>query len=483
MTNPKKTVAKKKTGNPTLRKTAKVEKRISKEHKKRNPVQVGARNPFAVAEAVNKAPINWELYDYSWMVETLRQTLTPKKPRNKRPRLQTMLSEALSFEKLFDPTYNSRVYTRQNTSGSSPHVGDTGNAYELMSTSGCEAQSNGKKSLATNNYARITESAPVFGVPRVDAPIQGCPADCWLIAALSSVAWVDPDIIQRLLWDLLQLKDFDPNSGDPLIVVDTNPSDDIDWKPDITGFTIPAFARSKYDETWPAIYENYVSLLKATPRGSIPRMDYGDPQWACFSIDERTFGPTEFKEFFTSYPSKTIQEIGDLVWNELTDTNSPFSVWADASFLKTNYPTVTWTYYASYGNLGGAPTPGVVYDLFISANHGYSVLGTKGTNTPDDPGYIILRNPWAGTFDTNCLEYYLPVPKAAARTYKIAEPLEISLYGDYTNYWQGNRQYYVSTPYNPKIARELQPDKVLDGIFGIEVHDFVKYFAGYAWVT
>jgi hypothetical protein len=249
-------------------------------------------------------------------------------------------------------------------------------------------------------------------------PIQGALGDCYLIAALSAVAWARPHVIahrnrrtgtdQQAFVDMVE---FRPE-GAPVPVEVT------ERVPVTSGVHRFKFAKSsETGEIWPAVYEKAYAKWKTGAthdQPEYPRIAGGDPARACADL------------------------IGGVCHYQWTRSLSADDLWGEvrkhARGNRTFDPMVAWTYSSS----GAAPDKDVDYaKLGLVANHAYTVLGWELQNNVK---YIVLRNPW-GT--------HIPTQDVLAGT------------------WQAWDMSYQ----RPTLLNN-------GGIFALKAATFKKYFAG-----
>lgn len=201
----------------------------------------------------------------------------------------------------------------------------------------------------------------MVGSYHVNDPVQGRAANCALIAALSSLAWVQLGLI--------------PSATDPTTIPfysEPNPQNPqpqnitVDWNLCYEGSTLVYAHSSSPNEIWPAIYEKAYGSWRL---GSIfiSCSNYEDVDWGgnpCTALTHLTnkAGTTKYNAGKTATTIK----------NDIR-----LKCYANG---KTKYPMVAWTY----------TSPPDVYDD-IDPAHSYSLLGLSPTSTGSD---IVLRNPF-----------------------------------------------------------------------------------------
>ena len=425
------------------------------------PKYVGARNPYALAEAISKEPIDWAHVDRESVLEKTIGSLNLKNGADSVP---------LTYASFFDPAFNSAIYPKNDPpkmlsekskikpSLKHNNVGNKGADVGAAYNTPCDEN-------LPDIWGKLNPNTLfAHNPPRADGPCQGCPPDCWLIAALSSLAWTE-----RLPLGAL-------NSGEIPIQRDNGDFDlfSIDDATIPIKSNKPVFARSKFTESWPAIYEYFMtkfkkpdSYYKNTNYPDIPHIGSGDPQYASAHLTDNMSWDESTRK--TCDPAQSLLSASD-TWTDLTDNCSTA---LDIGFAKILLPTAAWTFCTSATNLphgdctihNSAPNA-EFKDEILAASHAYSVLGTMVSDA--DEKYVILRNPWGGIPNANN-EYFLYSRVEDPMPYTLADPLNIRLY------LTDNFQHHL-------LAENGGYRPVRDGIFGLLLEDFVRYFAGYGWI-
>lgn len=259
-------------------------------------------------------------------------------------------------------------------------------------------------------------------VGQIDDPIQGSLANCYFIAAMSSVAWARPYAIANVI---------KPSSGTD----EESPVHRVTFYRDGTGSgehvevgeRVPVQAGSKAwryarsldaGETWPAILEKAYGKWKTANTTDFPDygpMAYGDAVMACAQIVRGN----------RHYWDHTVLTVDQLV----------AKVRGNSMSKRTFNPMVCWTY--------GESPAGTDYSAArVVGNHAYSILGWEWRN---NEYYIVVRNPW-GTHEAT---------------------LDV-LSGSWTSTGNG---YSAALPLNS------------NGVFAMKASTFKKYFAGLGWVV
>jgi hypothetical protein len=250
-------------------------------------------------------------------------------------------------------------------------------------------------------------------------PVQGAVANCYYIAALSSVAWATPYQIKHLTRATGQGQDqftnlirfYNPDSNGQvdkeIEVTDTVPVNSA------TGNFI--YCRSSESgEIWPAVYEKAFAKLETgttTDHPDITATGWGDCVYATAQLNGAS-------RYYYGNDGLTGDELWDLVRS-------------NSMSKRTFNPMTCWTY-------GSAPEGLSYSDANIVGSHCYSVLGW---DYYCGKKYIVLRNPWGST------EATVGTRSGVVTMYDISwwRPIELA---------------------NP------------DGTFAIEANSFKQYFAG-----
>lgn len=208
-------------------------------------------------------------------------------------------------------------------------------------------------------------------------PIQGAVANCYLIAAMASVAWARPYMVTHMtratgtgqpqFTNMIRFRDID--SGNAVREVEVT-----DAIPLATSSGNPIYCRSsEAGEIWPGVYEKAFAKWKTGATGDRPDITataWGDCVRAAAEL-------TGFKRHYFA----TTDHSGLALWNKVRENSIGG---------RTFNPMVAATY-----SSGQASEKKIVYgDANLVASHCYSVLGWDYRN---GKRYIILRNPWGST--------------------------------------------------------------------------------------
>ena len=358
------------------------------------PEHIGVSNPYALAELILKKKVNWKRVDSKKILE---KTL------------------GMDYEKLFDPKFDSPLYAGLKVDPLTKIV----RRVDVVPA---------PKAVIDVGTSTIWADPGDFfeEAAELTDPVQGAVANCYFIAALSSVAWARTYVIaqrsratgpaQQSFVDMFEFY----KSGKPIQVEAT----------ELLPLSSPGntfiYARSSEPgEIWPAVYEKAFAKWitnDASDRPDILKTAYGDPVGALVALTGLT--PTYY-----SNPALT----EDNIWQKVRENSVS---------MKTFNPMVAWTY-------GTSPSPDVNYsNAHLVANHAYSILGWQFTNNQK---YIVLRNPWGN--------------------YEAILNVDNSVWTAWDAPYYGGPGYFKSIP----MAAN-------DGIFALRVDTFKKYFAGFGLV-
>ncbi|KAI2640295.1 hypothetical protein GGS21DRAFT_410568 [Xylaria nigripes] len=244
-------------------------------------------------------------------------------------------------------------------------------------------------------------------VHKFDDPVQGATGNSWFVAALFSVSWAEPAIINRntrlqmqMPYDIhsdehyrFSVKFYDKggrhNNKTQTVQVDyhvpvNNASEDFIYCRSSNGIALwpalyeKAFAKwanngnNNYNANTSNIYINWCGLQQI----DITKIHNGDPVKAMAQINGR-----EPLYYFTRK-------------HDARDLIALVRVYCINH--RTIYPMVAWTY-ASDGD--------AYHGCNLVANHAYSVLGWSSFGQSDKQ-YIIIRNPWGVTEPHGLTSYF-----------------------------------------------------------------------------
>jgi len=256
-------------------------------------------------------------------------------------------------------------------------------------------------------------------------PVQGAVANCYFIAAMSSVAWSRPYVIKQLTRATGQaqqqfvdmIRFYDPangNAGHDIEVTELTP---------VASNGSPIYCRSsETGEIWPAVYEKAFAKYVTNDPGDFP--DITKTAWGdCVYASAQLTGLS--RHYFD-----TASHTADQLWN---------LVRANSLSRRTFNPMTAWT----YGSGDASPDHVTYSDANLVAAHCYSILGWAYENGQE---YVVLRNPWGST-------------EASINTY-------------------GGMEWFYDVSWWRPIAF-ANPD----GVFALRADTFKRYFAGLGYVA
>jgi hypothetical protein len=344
------------------------------------PLVIGARNPFSVAERKLNEKIDW-------------QYLTPEQKQEK-------LKKAFNkdYKKLFDPREAKDLFVE---------AGDLQPCAPIVPNTWAP-------NPAGSSY---TVTSRIF-----NDPLQGDLPDCYLIASLSSLAFLN--MIPDKTGTSYSYTFYNPPATMGGTPVATSPVN-------ITNI-IPLDSNNNYHysksvtpgEIWIMMYEKaFASWVgNKSDKPDYSKICTGDPVVALLNL-------TGWKYSTTSRFSNK-----NLTASQIYDKIFAVCRWA-GPYRITTRPMVAFTYDPRI-----EPQPGITYtDATIVGNHSYSVLGVLA------PDYIVMRNPW-GLKDPNPTG--LPAGALASGAW-----------------------YQTTDLANP-----------YDAVFALKASVFKDYFKGFGWV-
>jgi hypothetical protein len=262
-------------------------------------------------------------------------------------------------------------------------------------------------------------------------PVQGSVANCYLIAALASVAWARPyqiahrtrssGTVNEEFLCMIRLHQAGNAGGKNAATADVEVSERL---PVSTSSSNVVYCRSSQPgEIWPGVYEKAFAKWitgNTTDKPDITATAWGSPVRAVRQLTN------EHNVTSHATSSRTAEQLWQFVRGQSLSR-------------KTVHPMVAWT----YGSSDAAPDDITYSSATVAAAHAYSVLGWFFKN---DRQYIVLRNPWG-------------ITSGSASDYTLS------------GQW---------------LARHVDWWKPItmgaSGVFAIEAATFKKYFAGIAVV-
>jgi hypothetical protein len=311
---------------------------------------VGARNPYALIDNLEKRDINW------------------KEKSNKEIRSLFTRHLGMQPEDAFGSP-DSPLYRKTGTGSTLPELIDTPTGWY--------------------DYPGGVYVSPAAA--QFEDPVQGGVPDCYFLAALSSWAWVNPSNIKKPSAPYNMTFWYPPhtekNTSDIFVSSTTGfrtstlPLKEITPPtPDQPGVYKFIYARSVTppNELWPALYEKAYAAFKGVPSSDgdpdhpdISQIGEGSPFLALMNLTGKNLALDDTTSLTTSYT-------GDGIYTKIKTSMC-------GGGKKATKPGVAFT----YRTLATAGADGQ-----LIANHTYSVLGV---HTQNSKNYIVLRNPFGQT--------------------------------------------------------------------------------------
>jgi hypothetical protein len=359
------------------------------------PLSIGVRNPFVYAEHKSGKKIDWDKMS----------------PGQKRTQLADTFDK--SYTELFDPRNDSPLFVK---------TGDV----RLCTT------------VSNPTWEAIPGSVYTDKTRAYNDPVQGDLPDCYFIAALSSIAFAAPTLIQDKTGPEYTYYFWNPPSNAP--VKDPQPITITNKLPLDSTRTYRYSKSFTAGEIWVAMYEKAFASWKKRSLGDTP--DYGlictgDPVLALLNVTGWKYDTT------TTFSTQSFAN-GDLIYDKI---NLVCKNTLPPGYRITQKPMVAYTYDPRIVT----PPSGITYaDATIVANHAYSVLGVlpQGGNK-----YIVMRNPWG--------------QKGAGPGFGDPDPTKLPVGTMASGPW-----YQVPNLSDPN-----------DAVFALRADVFKNYFKGFGWVT
>jgi len=318
---------------------------------------VGARNPYALADAVLGERQDWQRMGIEEKKNVLERAL-------RRP-----------FARLFDPAHKSPLFSRK-------VIGDvTGEEVLTQAGSPCTSGVAQWAPLPGGTYFRD----PLSNQSYVHDPVQGCGVDCYLVAASSSLSWVSPHLLPPQAGPTYRYSFWNLASG-------RNETVTIDNRLPLDASGQCVYARSTDpSESWPPLIEKGYGIWKQLPGSGSGEPDLardtgGNPVTALTQIAKgvtSTYASTTVTTASCNYSWTTMM---GRIWSRFDPANNNC---LNITTSKTKVPMVAYTYVSAAQAPAGK---GVSYSTdTIVANHSYSLLGLYKYN---NKCYIVLRNPY-----------------------------------------------------------------------------------------
>jgi len=403
---------------------------------------IGVRNPFAVAEIKLGKSIDWK-------------QSSPEKIRK-------LLAKA------HNAPYND-IFSASNTHPGFLHPIKSGSGDATTCTS--ESVKKYIANWGTNRWGGCYD-VPAGTCGAYDDPVQGALSDCFFIAALSSIASASTTrtrFFQDMTTFPVNISFYDGfvvTNGVSIPTTKTTISVNNSHLPLGQNGNL-VFGRSNTpSENWIALYEKAYAMWKCGITSDNPpaepdysKMCFGNPITALANITNLKYS----NDSTFSTASLTADDIFTKIANVACDSGSKLL----PNDRKAKYPAVAFTYDSADP---GYSNPAIV------RNHSYSILGVCGNDKSEltKDHYIVLRNPWGQVppsclVDPNILNSQRCILDAAGKPIICyGDPNPDSSLGSET---MANKSWFGLNLADPS-----------DGIFGLRVESFKKYFQGFGWV-
>jgi hypothetical protein len=493
--------------------------------KKIHPQLVGARNPFAVFQAIhNVHPIHktksGPLSHLDPVVKFHKMTFG--KVRNC---LTGLKNSDLTYAQLFDPRWGSFLFSKKTIDAvrmkqihieanqeTVVHDKKSNSSSETYSTNslvgGAPTYLNCIQNLANATWELKDRTKPndpaslpwnwmnpipnpiyydclAMKPPWHGDPYQGDVLDCYLIAALSSIAWyysVNQPVTQnKIIADPTKSIDFLNTDGTTTQVISNQVLGTVvtDYSLPSDPQSLPVGAKTKTGVSWVPFYEKAFTRYLESTRVIVPPSDPYHPDICRIPLGDagetlRTLMGAIPDDLYIhdmkGKPMTSAERNPTRVWTKLksiceTLTISKTGQW---NAWKTIYPAVAWTNCTRDPDLYHDPPPhpdcaapngsGVEYVSDpITASHAYSLLGLHILNSVQ---YVILRDPWGESYGYDMAQKAYSLSPGPLIFFSIKDAAGIR--------------------YSPTIFDSHQ--RPLNGVFALKKEDFVKFFAAFSWV-
>ncbi len=395
-------------------------------------LNIGVTNPYAVAELVVGKPIRWSTLsdpvgEVSRILQVPEKALFAADSPLLRP---NVLQDGAATKALDGPQVRERLArfleTHRNVEAqpaSRLRIRDEARAQILTDVLSVAVERSGNGTPWQPANTEWADKGDFFeDVGQIDDPIQGSLANCYFIAAMSSVVWARPYAIANVIRPSAWTDEDAPIHRVTFYRNGTGPGELVEVSerlPVQAGSKAWRYARSlDAGETWPAVLEKAYGKWKTANTTDFPDygpMAYGDTVMACAEIIRGN----------RNYWDNNVMTVDQLVSKVRSNSIS----------ARTFNPMVCWTY-------GSSPAGTDYAAARVVGNHAYSILGWAWRN---GEYYIVIRNPW-GTHEAT---------------------LDV-LSGSWSSTGSG---YTATMPLNT------------NGVFAMKASTFKKYFAGLGWVS
>lgn len=333
---------------------------------------MGARNPYALAEFIQGKKIDWMKKPYSEKISILEKAFD------------------MPYGELFDSRMGSPLFENMDALEKKITVESSGVSTDIKFSEVGWTPSSGTSPLPAK-FIDFSGS-PYTVVPReIRDPVQGVLPNCWLVAALASIAWnktASSSITQNQYAAPFNFRFYEESAAL------ASPQATSAYLPVDTSDTLIYCRSNTPAELWPALYEKaYYQWREKIDNNTIT----DQPNYCNFGAGH----PLNGIEHLTGLTihSTNIAAINYDAENSFSKIlNITSSYMGSLITRKITKPGVAWTYDpanipASYNAAFGADP---VYDTStFPSRHCYSLLGTYGTSLQKpDQKYIVLRNPY-----------------------------------------------------------------------------------------
>lgn len=374
------------------------------EQAKGRKVLGGAVNPYALAEAVLNRRIAWNRVRQP--LELLEKTLeTPvAKLFDGSPGAPGPVAPARSAAKAAPKNAQARTTAKLDVGAGlalSPQISETlrRRLVDILVPIGPALRETEYPGATWIDPGDFFDEGTEFG-----DPVQGAVGDCWLIAALSSVAWTRPyAIVQRNRTtgpsddQFVDMLEFAGGNGGTARF-------EVSEKVPVSNGTLqPLYARSaETGEIWPCVYEKAFAKFRS---GNLT----DKPDIRCLGGGDCVDASAKLVPGLKPYYHATASNDANALWKLLQDNSvanpvppgaPPLALFTSRAGRTVN-PMTAWT----YGRACDAPDR-IAYDADsgIVGNHCYSVLGwmsmrvlsvgVRPHGLVHTTRYVVLRNPW-----------------------------------------------------------------------------------------
>jgi hypothetical protein len=299
---------------------------------------------------------------------------------------------------------------------------------------------------------RGAEFTAVEGMPAVDFrdPVQGVIGDCYLVAAISAVAWTDPQG-----WGNRVLTAVAPGGAADCQFEFNRLALPRKWMPRSVTRKLPfvasgaiPYTRSRTaTESWPTLYEKaYLKWVEPFILGEPSANDYQ-------RLDQRTFPHAACAQLMGlgwsgNTGNMTFSLVVDAVRQHCTPPTQP--VGADYTSSVSHVPLTAWTFDGDDRKYPTVENEFTVESQLV-ADHAYAVLGWCGNAAGEK--WILVRNPWG------------------------RNPVHAGYFKG-TQGASANERLWLTGRNEPSLAEVRLND---DGVFGVPAALFSKCFKAVAW--